>query len=538
MRSFAAAAFILVLAGCTTSLYGAEVDADGFAPVVFGAVAFHEEDIVDTRDMRLHADVYLPDEPLVADAPERFPTILVLSPYFGDGSQGEPFGYAPYDWLVQELAPRGYAVVFGDLAGSGGSSGCWDYMGPVERASAYAMVEGIAAQPWSDGKVGMFGISYDGMSQIMAASDAAPHLVTVVPVAPLTHTYAGLIQNGVRYDGLWRTTAAHYETESLTPIEGSRSRFEGWTRRLVESPPCATENHASEIALDSYSAYFAARDYRPLGANVQASVFYIQGLRDFNVKPDNFGAWFDAVPTQKKAWIGNWMHAYPDGQNGGRDALYTALHRWLDHELKGVDNGIELEPRFDIEDSRSRWRTADEWPPADATPLTFRLFADGALALSGGSEGTVSVGGPDALPSALPGAQPRGANFTSAPLAQGFHLSGSPVVRLTLASDRPVGQIVARLYDNGWRVSQGALDLTYRNGLDAPQPLLAREPVEVEIVLYGAEHEVPAGHTLVLQLATHDPTSWYEDDASSATLTLFTGAASTIELPTIVPESS
>lgn len=536
MRALAAAFIPLVLAGCATDLFAAELDERGFAPVLFGDVDFFEATIVDDRTFRLHAEVYLPAAPLSAQAPARFPAILVLSPYWGNGTQGEPVGYRPYDWLVEELVPRGYAVVFGDLAGSGGSSGCWDFMGPVERASAVAMVEGVAAQPWSDGKVGMFGISYDGMSQIMAASDRAPHLVTVVPAAPLTHAYGGVLKNGVRYDWIWRAVTLHYEAESLLPVAGSRARFEGWERRLVDSPACVAENHAAELGLDAYSDYFRARDYRQLGPYVQASVFYIQGLRDFNVKSDNFGAWFEGVPTLKKAWIGNWLHHYPDAAHGGRDEIYVAIHRWFDHTLKGVDNGIDREPRFDVEDSLGRWRVADEWPPRDAAPLTFDLAPGGRLVPEGAGPGTASVGGAASLPSALPGQAQRGLQFASAPFERPTYVSGHPIVRLTLASDRPAGQVIVRLYEDGYRIAQGALDLTFRDGLDEPRPLTPREPVTVEVRLYALEHEVQAGRRLTLEVATHDPTSWFEDDLAAATLTLELGGASSLTLPTIDPK--
>ena len=533
MRAPALLVLVLLLASGAALLPAAELDERGFAPVLFAGVSFHEVDLVATRDMRLHAEVYLPDRPLRSDAPDRFPTVLVLSPYWRNGTGGEPIGYRPYDFLVQELAPRGYAIVYGDLVGSGGSSGCWDFMGPVERAGAVAMVEAIAAQPWSDGKVGMMGISYDAMTQIMAASDRAPHLVTVVPVAPLTHAYGGLMQNGVRYGGHWRLVGLHYESESLKPLAESRARSAGWSERLAASAPCVAENHAAELDGDAYSPYFQARDYRPLGAEVQASVFYIQGFRDRNVKPDNFGAWFDAVPTLKKAWIGSWPHTFPDARGGGRDELYPTLQRWFDHTLKGIDNGIDREPAYDIEDSRGRWRVAHEWPPREGDELALYFSADGALLPAPPTGGSVRVGGVEALPGALPGQPARSVLLTSVTLPDGAYVAGSPVLRLTLASDRPVGQLLARLYDNGWRVTQGAIDLAYRHDLARAEPLVPGEPVEVTITMYPIEHDVVPGRSLVLELATHDPSEWYEDDLSVATLTVATDGSSYLLLPTM-----
>ncbi|HUR68445.1 MAG TPA: CocE/NonD family hydrolase [Candidatus Thermoplasmatota archaeon] len=503
-----AAAALLVaaslVAGCASLVPGAEVDAEGFAPRLFEGALFHEEDLILAHGERLHADVYLPDGPLAPGAPSRFPAILVLSPYWGAGTSGAPLGFLPYDFLVTRLVPRGYAVVYGDLPGAGGSSGCWDDMGPVEREGAAAMVEAVAAQPWSDGKVGMVGMSYDAISQVLAASAAPPHLVTIVPAAPLTHAYGGVLQDGVRYGVGWRDVQLEYESGSLAPPGTNQERYPGWTERVVASPPCVAENHLGDPPTGAYTEYFAARDLRAHGTNVRASVFYMQGFLDANVKPDNFGAWFDAVPTLKKAWLGAWPHAYPTARGAGRDDMYLTIHRWLDHELKGIPNGIDSEPAIDVQDQLGRWRHESAWPPPDATP---RAFALGAASFGLASDAAIPLDAPE-----------------------GLHVSGAPELRLRVASDRPLGRVIARLYDGDALVSQGAFDLLFAGGLDEPRPLSPGKPVDVTLHLYPTDHEVAVGSPLRLVLATKDAGDWYEDDASGATLTLASG---TLTLPTV-----
>ena len=542
------AAVALVAAGCvnvpgadvdpaTTLLPG--VDAEGFAPVLFADMAFEELDLTTEDGLRLHADVYLPASPVEDGAPEAFPTILLLSPYWGAGTRGSPeLGYMPYDFLVQRLLPRGYAVVYGDLAGNGGSSGCWDFMGPVERRASVAMVEAVAAQPWSDGKVGMMGLSYDGMTQIMAASDAPPSLVTVVPAAPLTSAYSGLRMNGVHYGGGWHQTIAGYESASvLGPADPfalafgggpNPSRLQGWGETVRDSPACLAENHAGD-ATGEYNAYYAERDYRELGANVAASVFYIQGFRDGAVKPDNYGAWFDGVPTLKKAWLGFWDHQYPDATGGGRDDLFLTLHRWFDHTLKGVENGIDAEPAVDVQDSLGRWRREAAWPPADAEPRVLQLGADGTLVEEGAAAGEVAIGGPL---SAVQLAASDGAGIAAfAREGGGLHVAGQPRLTATLASDRPAGILVARLFDGDRMVTQGAFNLLFAGGLERAEPLTPGAPVTISFDLYPTDWVVEEG--LRLELSTVDPTLWFDPEATGATLTLQAGEGATLALPLV-----
>lgn len=550
LRTAPLLALFLLAAGCVTPAATPEglapaavagVDAEGFAPVLFEGFVFRELDLSTDDGLRLHADVYLPDVSRAAspDAPEKFPAILLLSPYWGSGTMGQDVGYMPYDFLVDRLLPRGYAVVFGDLGGSGGSSGCWDFMGPVEREMSVAMVEAIAEQEWSDGKVGMMGLSYDGMTQIMAASDQAPHLVTVVPAAPLTHAYAGLIQNGVHYAGGWHATVAAYESSSITPPLAPQ-RTPGWIERLRESPACLASNHAGDQPTNAYTDYYEARDYRPLGKDVKASVFYIQGFLDGAVKPDNFGAWFHEVPTLKKAWLGFWFHQYPTAQNAGRDDMVLALHRWFDHTLKGIDNGIDREPAIDVQDSRGRWRHEAAWPPADTAPRTLYLSADGTLVEAAPKEGEVRIGGPMGATDLLVGDGGGRAAFGELAFPQGLHIAGEPVVNLTLSSDRPLGQVIVRLYEGDRRVSQGAYNLLYADGIASPEPLTPGAPVTVGFPLYPTDWVLEPGATLRVELSTVDAMFWYDTDAPAGALTLMAGESATLTLPTVerAPEAA
>ena len=85
--------------------------------------------------------------------------------------------------------PRGYARAVADVPGTGNSGGCWDYGGTLERQAGYDLVEWLGTRPWSSGRVGMIGGSYDGTTANMVAADNAPHLATIVPEVAIGRWY-------------------------------------------------------------------------------------------------------------------------------------------------------------------------------------------------------------------------------------------------------------------------------------------------------------------------------------------------------------
>jgi predicted acyl esterase len=543
---------VVLLAGCVQApLQGASTtraaSADGLAPKLFEGVKFLAFDTTSSTGDVVHAQAWVPDKPLAGGAPTTFPTILIASPYWGGGSDGTPTGYMPYDYWIKAGVPRGYAVVHGDNAGNGGSGGCWDFMGPAERAATYALVEGIAKQPWSDGKVGMIGISYDGMTQIMASTQAPPHLTTVVPVEALTSSYAGLYMNGVHYGGAWMGTTTSYEEASLAPPgldplagppRADPSRAPGYAQRLPESPQCLAQNTAmGNDPTGADNAYYKDRDYRAKAGDVRASVFLVQGFFDPAVKPDNAWPFFDDLKVPKKAWFGFWFHQFPNASASGRTDMYPTLQRWFDHELLGVDNGIDKEPVVDVQDSSGQWRHEATWPPPDAAPATYYVGPKD-LATAPAAPGSLSFGG--ALQVAATVGQAAGVAVASAPLAAPLHVAGSILFHGSVASSSAGGNVLLRLYDRApdgsmRMVTQGVQNLQLAGGLDAASPLTPGQAVKVGFALYPTDWVVPEGHSIVLTFQEQDPTEWYAPDPYAAQLTVTLGGADGARLvvPTI-----
>ncbi len=512
------------LAGCADSQpksLGAPPEM-GFLQLVTDWTYQHVTETVDGLTVTM--EVYLPDAASALrgqSVPETFPTVVMTSPYNFDGIGADLSfgGYPAYEGLFQRLVQHGYAVVMADSGAMGGASGCWDFMGPQDVAGAVASIKAVTMQPWSNGKVGMHGLSYDGMTQVMAASAGVEGLVTVVPAAALTHAYAGLYHGGVHYGGGWYMTTAGYTQSANEPRENPDRRA-GWLEGLTD-PTCVAETNAmGNDPTGAYNSYYQERDFRPLAAHVNASVFVIQGFFDNAVKPDNFGTWFNDIQTPKKAWLGWWHHTYPTAEGGGRDDLILTLHRWFDHELKGIDNGILDEPMFDVMDSKGQWRHEDAWPPADASNYTLFLTAD-ALAEEPPEAGAIVIRSLEPIMA--------GPSFSSQPIG-GWHITGTP--KLILPGVTGVaggGQIIAMLYDatENRLISQGAINLQVAEDPTSAQPLTPLDAVDVQLDLYPVDYLLPAGNQLELVLQTQEgsPFGWYAPDAYQSTPTVPLGEA-------------
>src|SRR5215467_1008704 len=200
-----------VLMACVCALaFAGAASADPSPP----GSTWHETYIQEADGTSLHADVLRPGD-LPGNA--KTPVILSIGPYFNHSGQTGPAGpaedtpYTPvgdagpsarfYDFVNgAHLMERGYTYVMVDLRGFGGSSGCLDWAGPGEQADVTNAVQWAASQPWSTGKVGMYGKSYDGVTGLLGIAQQPQGLAAVVSQEPVYDMYRYLYANGVRFE--------------------------------------------------------------------------------------------------------------------------------------------------------------------------------------------------------------------------------------------------------------------------------------------------------------------------------------------------
>lgn len=134
--------------------------------------------------VRLAVDVVLPARYAgTGAAPTRFPVIFRYTPY-RRAAVDAPLGESPPDAEPDFFVGHGYALVAADMRGTGASEGWMNQMSEAIRQDGKALVDWIAAQPWSTGKVGMTGGSYEGWSQLAVASTRPAALKAIVPANP------------------------------------------------------------------------------------------------------------------------------------------------------------------------------------------------------------------------------------------------------------------------------------------------------------------------------------------------------------------
>jgi uncharacterized protein len=514
-----------------------------------------------------------------------FPTLFTYDGYDA-GSNPDPAYVAQY-------VPQGYAFIGVSLRGTGCSGGVWDFFQPAEATDGYDVVEWIARQAWSDGKVGMIGKSYPGITQLFVAEQRPPHLVAIAP----GHTY-GDIYRDVAFPGgifnysfaaLWSFIAQPYPSYSAG-ITGTAAGDQTCAQNMANRP----QNLPKNAFLQSLQHMWdddLIRERSPLYNidKINVPIYTVISWQDEQVGPRSVN-WLSKVQAPLYATVTNGDH----GMYRTAPSL-ADLNRYFDHYLKGVDNGYQNTPRIRVwwESGRNGTRapgwvtSVDRWP---AKTKTARFYLDEGGAL-GPKKGT---GGPDPYVYAGPTGQgiqnPKysgvtsqpdqylwsvkpapgtNAAYTSAPLEKDEAVLGSGSLDLWLASTavdtdlqvtlsevRPDGQ--EEYVQAGWlRASHRKLDpkqstatRPYQTHQEADQEFLTPgtpTPMRIEIFPFG--HVFRAGSRVRISIEGPKflPELWgfaalpipatnlvYHDAAhpSSLALAVLPGVTAPVGLPT------
>lgn len=407
--------------------------------------------------VRLAGNLYLPNEP----GPH--PAILSYIPYLKDGFGG----LGLMDTYQRHFASRGYAVVQLDFRGVGSSEGVNPYpFDPRERHDSHEAVEWIASQPWCTGSVGMWGISYGGITAIAAASTNPPHLKAIVPVHATDDNWDTLfVHRGSRLmlypDAHWGPRMA--ASNLLPPLraDGTPDWLRRWQERLEGNSPWHLTWHGEPPTPD----YWELQKVDP--SLVEAPIFAICGWHD--AYPEDIFRIFNAVRGPKKVLFGPWKHTCPDQAPVQAIDFLREADRWWDRWLKGIRNGVESEPPVTIyvQGSRGYWRNESEWPIARRKERRLFAVSTGVLRYDVPGEkleadqyeydarcGLASIAYDSVLqPITYPADQTSddllSLRYTSEPLKDAVEVTGQPVVRLYFSTEAPIEEInlVTKLLD-------------------------------------------------------------------------------------------
>ena len=331
----------------------------------------------------LSANLWLPADASPA-APA--PAIFELIPYRKD------------DWRANSdeargryLAARGYVLCRVDVRGTGRSDGvALDEYTADETRDGYDIVEWLAAQPWSNGNVGMWGISYGGFTSIQVAALRPPHLKAIVPMYATDDRYTDdvhYIGGCVTASELTQYAVSMVGSNALPafPIRDGEDWIAAWRARLEATPvwllPWLRHQHDGP--------YWRGGSLAPDYGRVEAAILMFGGWMDSYIDP--VLRMLERCTAPRRAIVGNWVHEYPDdGYPGPNLDWLHEMVRFFDHWLKDEPNGVMDEPAL-------TWFERD-WAPPEAFPRTWpgrwRATA-GPLPASGREQARFWLGGGD-----------------------------------------------------------------------------------------------------------------------------------------------
>jgi putative CocE/NonD family hydrolase len=502
---------------------------------------------VPMRDgVTLLADVHRPE------TEGRYPTLIAASPYPRQIQDlGAPMGFieaGTSDFFV----PRGYVHVIANLRGTGGSGGTFGFFDGQERDDMFDLVEWAAAQPWSDGNIGMVGISYFAMTQLEAAVEQPPHLKAIFPVATTADLYEGALHHGLlnstfvtpflsmvgmtsrHGDEVWRGKLASVAREVLR-VPALHHRFATMNgESAVGVMKAALKLHHEPHPWDELwrsiavehpvrDSWWDERDLTPLLSRVEVPVYL--GCDWENVPlhlPSTFNAFAQLTgsPQVRMTLLGAYGLTWP------WESLHVEALAWFDHWLKDIDTGILDGPRVRYwMPVAEEWRTAHTWPPPEAEMRELALTCDGRLSPTEGEPGSrryLTLGAGLNRTQASPTDPPAFLSWTSEPLDEDWDVAGNIELRLNARSTAADTAWIATLQDldpsqNTSDVTAGYLRASLREVDEAAstigRPVLPcrqaeavpiGEEVTYRIPLVPNARRIQAGHRLRLVLTSDD----------------------------------
>lgn len=538
------------------------------------------------------------------------PVIIDAGPYFEIGAHCPVRGQDPcrqplvndtIDWASQttpfslkNFLPYGYAVAQVAVRGTGTAGGCMDLLGPSEVHDLNQAINWLGEQPWSNGNVAMWGVSYDGSTPWEVAATGNPHLKTIIPISGLPDIYDLMFHNG--------------SAESRGPLMHGPLVYwsYGWSDDFLQPPPLpiplppevpplpsapqigqangredyqdmqnllcpeAFEGNGMGVAttvtgdrLSAVSNYWVERDHRDdVLANYTGSIFLVHGLQDWNVDPHSaipFNAALRAKGIEMKEWYGQWDHARPDSRCAKSMPEWVTLPcrldfadvmlRWFERQLKG-NLTIDVGPSVQVQDNVGFWRNAESFPPTDPQWLDLHLTGERTLSSDASAELAVDL---------MPGTPLEAGTFIelkSEPMAEDLHLSGLPQLRIPFEARGPGGQLAAWLFDEDEQgnvrapyagydpenrewvaygdpvIGHAQMNLRYHDGGETAQLLVPGTRYTAEMELEPLEVLVPKGHRLTLWVFQGQyPDHW--PTGTPSPLRIFLGGDAVLRLPVV-----
>jgi putative CocE/NonD family hydrolase len=500
----------------------------------------------------LAADLYMPTNIELSD---NVPVILEYTPYRKMESRGGR--YKTYSYF----AKHGYVVARVDARGTGNSEGHvipYEYS-DIELDDGEIIIDWLSKQEWSNGNVGMFGISWGGFNSIQMAVRNPPALKAFIALMATEALY----QEDVHYiDGIMHTDSWMMSNDLNNSLPGAPEYKldENWLKNRFEAEP---------------SVYTYMRNQRDNSFWDRASS--LDKYEQIKIPGFHIGGWYDGyrdslprmlenMNAPVKALIGPWDHDFP--HNAAHSPQIEWRHeavRWFDHWLKNIDTGIMDEPpltvfvrdyhppQSDIIDIPGKWRYEDGWPIERSQTQT--LFAGPNNDLSSSQTETaihklnykassgLAGGGPVMWWGSVPPDQQSMDNdslvYDSELLDEPIEILGMPRAILNVSADAIRANWVVRVSDvapdgSVTQVGGAAFNGTHRNSAREPQSLVPGEEFPLEIEMHFTSWVFAKGHKIRFAVSNSMwPMLWPTPYPMTTTLEIGGDNGARLELPVI-----
>lgn len=489
--------------------------------------------------------------PVAKTAGETFPVLMEMLPYRKD----DFFALGDYEYGAY-FAKRGYVVARVDVRGTGGSEGAVPVSeySQAEIADAEELVAQFAKQSWSNGKVGMYGLSWSAFNGLMTAHRKPPALKAIIAA----HGSTDLFYNDVHYiDGaLHIDSYAHQiDTDNAMPQTPDYRIDDTYFKNRFDREPWLFT-----WLREQQDGDFWRKESITFKAPLEVPTYLIGGLldgyRDFVM---------DVSKTTKApfiAEIGPWNHAWPEyGAPGPNYEWRQKALRWWDYWLKDIKNGVLEEPRWttfmrtghapatDLTTVPGFWRCDRQWPFEGSS--TKRLYAQTAHQLGNAPStqhhsdslryragaGLEAGGWWGEQIGDMAADDQHSLVYDSAPLTEAMDIVGMPQVHLRVAADAPHYQWSVRLEDVApdgkvSLISGAAINPSQRVSRLAPQALIPGQATTLSTAIHFTTWRFKPGHRIRLSVSNAQfPMLWPSPTAGTTKLLL--GKDTWVELPLV-----
>ncbi len=540
-------AWALLLA---TGLVGAGTD----RPAPAYGVRLTESWIPMPDGTRLAADLY---RPTGGADDERYPVLLEYLPYRKHEQRSSR--YPLFEYFVK----RGYVVARVDIRGTGASEGrlvAYEYT-DQERRDGEVVIDWLARQPWSTGRIGMLGLSWGGFNAIHLAMRRPPALKAILAIQAADDLY----EDDVHFtDGIMHADAYEMNMDVANAMPAA--------------PGYVTDEHYFAERFDTepwFLLYKRQQRDGPFWDRASLNVRYDA----IDIPTFVIGGWYDgyrdSVPRMLenlsapvKAIVGPWAHEFPNwGFPGAPIEWRREAVRWFDQWLRGVDTGVLAEPAFavyvrdwhppglDVQTIPGRWRYEDGWPLKrgqsrvlyldPARRLVDEPPARAAQALTYRADVGVEAGGSvmwwgDLQEDQRP-VDAWSLVYDSPPLEADLEILGFPQLHLNASADAPLAHWIARLSDvapdgSVTLITGAGLNGAHRDSASEPEALAPGRDYPLDIELHFTSWVFPKGHRIRLAVNNAQwPMFWPVPGLGRTAVRLGGEEASRLVLPVVPP---